>query len=210
MIIISKRKDFYDYLTGIYGIDEKKVLRRIPDITGDEMFYTKSHQEDVKSYLTDGRNLRRFGLFLDDCVFNIYIANKMYRVLRVSKDKYEPMMFHKTYTDFYGNRQTRAAYKITDKENYTYFIPTEKNKLSRKPIAISYARDIYRKGIFDETPILSTFGLTGILDAVEVYSEIDMFLGWLNDNPCNIKELEDKDKIVAHGFDKRVSFRHRK
>jgi len=40
-----------------------------------------------------------------------------------------------------------------------------------------------------------------------MYCIIYAFLGWLKDNPAPANNQTDKDKIVAHGFDLKSSFR---
>ena len=81
--------------------------------------------------------------------------------------------------------------------------------MSDSPICIkgTFHRQENLEGL---TPILSTFGIPSVLDAVELYSEVDMYIG----ARMAIKEQEnsqdDKNKLIAKGFDGKISFRHRK
>lgn len=56
-------------------------------------------------------------------------------------------------------------------------------------------------------PILSNFKIPSIIDAHEMYQMVYNFLGWLKDNPEPPNTQTDKDKIIAHGFDVKSSFR---
>ena len=75
----------------------------------------------------------------------------------------------------------------------------------RKPVLIC---DTYNgKAIENAIPILSGFGIPSILDAHKIFQDIYAFLGWLKDNPEIPNNQTDKEKVVAHGFDVKRSFR---
>ncbi len=65
--------------------------------------------------------------------------------------------------------------------------------------------------ILGRTPKLSSLGLPAYIDPQQLYQELAMFVGNVlkpvEQSPSNMKDIE---KVVAHGFDKKVSFRHRK
>jgi len=85
----------------------------------------------------------------------------------------------------------------------------------RQPILIACGKyipnkNIYKRGQYVESyviPILSNFKIPSIIDAHEMYQMIYNFLGWLKDNPEPPNTQTDKDKIIAHGFDTKTSFR---
>jgi hypothetical protein len=56
-------------------------------------------------------------------------------------------------------------------------------------------------------PCLADFGFGGHIEAHEMYERIYAFLGWLKDNPAPPDNQTNKEKIVAHGFDAKRSFR---
>lgn len=56
-------------------------------------------------------------------------------------------------------------------------------------------------------PCLADFGFGGYIEAHDMYERIYAFLGWLKDNPAPPDDQTDKEKIVAHGFDVKTSFR---
>jgi hypothetical protein len=61
------------------------------------------------------------------------------------------------------------------------------------------------------TPKLSPLGLPAYIDPQQLYQELAMFVGNVlkpvEQPPSNMKDIE---KVSSHGFDKKVSFRHRK
>jgi hypothetical protein len=54
---------------------------------------------------------------------------------------------------------------------------------------------------------LANFKFASIIEPDEMYQNIYNFLGWLKDNPEPPNTQTNKDKIVAHGFDTKRSFR---
>lgn len=82
--------------------------------------------------------------------------------------------------------------------------PTKVNETERQPILCSVT-DWRMKDYF--IPCLSNFGFAAKIEAHEMYEKIYAYLGWLKDNPEIPNKQNDKEKIVAHGFDKKTSFR---
>lgn len=85
----------------------------------------------------------------------------------------------------------------------------------RQPVLVRADKHIphknpLKKGEFVESykiPILGNLKFPSIISANEMYEKIYDFLGWLKDNPEPPNTQTDKDKIVAHGFDTKRSFR---
>jgi hypothetical protein len=65
--------------------------------------------------------------------------------------------------------------------------------------------------IMGRTPKLSALGLAAHIDPQQLYQELAMFVGNVlhpvEQPPSSMKDIE---KVASHGFDKKVSFRHRK
>lgn len=191
MILLRKRTDYYDYLIGIYGRDEKKVYDRKLDLTSDEIYF-----EDVSKW----RNTN---------IFNLYVCNRMYRVEQVKKGVWELHKFHKVNTDYAGQRRHYRESQVSGLNDFEYYIPRPSRMMSDSPICIkgTFHRQNNLEGL---TPILSTFGIPSVLDAVELYSEVDMYIS----NRMTLNEVRseqsDKNKLLSKGFDDKISFRHRK
>lgn len=196
MIILNKRKDYYDYLTGVYGVDTKKVLDRKKDISSEELPFTESFYRSP--WLLEQHN-----------TYAIYIANRKYIVEQTGRGVWELHFFHKVDTNYRGSRLHKLGRKLLNKRSWDSYIESDYNKKCGRVLSISkvYHED---KHLIGKSPILSSFGFSAVLSPTEVYSEIDMMLGWHVDNPCKVGELDDKGKLLANGFDDKVSFRHRK
>lgn len=192
MLILKKRPDYYDYLIGVYGIDKLKVFNRRNDVATSDIYFSKY--------------CKRFGY--NHNTFNIFIGRRHYIVQHLEQGVWEFHKFHKRNTDLSGRRVHRSASLIKNHEEFEYFIDSDYNEKMRTPISMT---GVYHKANneIDRIPILEGFGFASIYPAMELYSELDMFLGWLANTEIDTKELADKEKISAKGFDTKISFRHR-
>jgi len=119
-----------------------------------------------------------------------------------------------TYYPIVVHHKTRKLFFESDKQ-LTYwednFICRYRGKKSplnekfRQPVLMD-ASDHNGK-IFYSIPLLANFKFASIIEPDEMYQSIYNFLGWLKDNPEPPNTQTDKDKIVAHGFDAKRSFR---
>jgi hypothetical protein len=65
--------------------------------------------------------------------------------------------------------------------------------------------------ISGRTPKLSALGLAAYIDPQQLYQELAMFVGnVLNPVEQPPSSMKDIEKVASHGFDKKISFRHRK
>lgn len=133
----------------------------------------------------------------------------MYRVEQIAKGVWELHKFHKVNTDYAGRRRHYRESQVSELRDFEYYIPRPPEMLTDSPIAMTGT--FHRRSSFvGITPILRTFGIPSVLSAEELYSEIDMYIG----ARMAIKEQEssqdDKNKLIAKGFDDKISFRHRK
>ena len=191
MILLRKRTDYYDYLIGVYGRDEKKVYDRKLDLTSDEIYF-----EDINRW----RNTN---------IFDLYVCNRIYRVEQVKKGTWELHKFHTVNTDYRGERRHYRESQVSGLKDFEYYIPRPLNLSVDSPIAIkgTYHNDNRLKGV---TPILASFGIPSVLSAEELYSEVDMYLGFLMSEKEKSSKQDDKNKLLSKGFDDKISFRHRK
>lgn len=191
MILLRKRTDYYDYLIGVYGRDEKKVYDRKLDLTSDEIYF-----EDINRW----RNTN---------IFDLYVCNRIYRVEQLKKGTWELHKFHTVNTDYRGERRHYRESQVSGLKDFEYYVPRPLNLSVDSPIAIkgTYHNDNRLKGI---TPILASFGIPSVLSAEELYSEVDMYLGFLMSEKEKSSKQDDKNKLISKGFDDKISFRHRK
>jgi len=187
MKIISKYKDYYDYLNGIWGIDPTIVLDRTkfdilyPDITGFNDYYV--YEFCICGKLIYGYKLRNVDkiLFLNDLL------------PYVEKSKWTNIFyFKKEYC-----QDSRSSHKPI---NTT--ILEDKIKLNEKedcPIIIKHFNNIYK------FPILSNFNFIKAMPAETIYN---LLCEWLGRDKIKINTIDNASKIELYGFDKKTSFRN--
>jgi hypothetical protein len=202
MKIISKWKDYYDYLQGVYGIDPLMVYDRRgdtarPDIPSDTL-YMWDFAICNKEYLV----YEYKGKF--------YNTPEQYIELNsiLKADNKERLTVRKK--DYYVRTPIETLENAQEKWKRDNEVPTDANKKYRQPVLVrsSYAR--LREDVKWKVPHLELYGFASFYPAEKIYQEISSFLGWLRDYPEIPNKQTDTEKLVSHGFDKKVSFRHRK
>lgn len=198
MKLISKYKDYYDYLVGIYGIDEKLAYdRRFPRIVVESDVYS-SELEPVNAKF-----------FICNTIFSFWKYKGKWHHTPEELDEMNRL---------YNNTRTRSVYGtgwMRDSKNFynEKFRYTEVNINSRQPVLISghmsLGEPVYecKREIRYGVPMLKDFPLPKYLNAESIYQAITGFLGWLNDNPEIPNKQTNEEKILSHGFDIKNSFR---
>ncbi len=187
MKIISKRKDYYDYLQGIYGIDNYKIYNRKKIVLEKEfeLVFEDKKKKPNQHFL-----------------YAFAINNKVYKMVKTRKGIF-PL--------------TRELLKSFDYDKWSidrsldFDKTTNLNKKLRKPVLVfegGYLDKDAKKIEYD--PILKSFGFHKLLTAHEVYVEVETFLGWMKDNPEPLNNQTNDNKVLTNGFDLKTSFRHRK
>lgn len=209
MKIIAKEKDYYDYLQGVYGVDEKLVYDR-----------------------RNGHALQFFEK-KNGKVFYVFVNGKSYcAVYYNGKFRYDFESIVKTYEEYLVIRNLNSNcwssswsidlwsqlnsfdWKLGNQiskrvEDLIKPINSDINKKLRQPVLVSEKK--YPKENQAHIPLtLKQFDFGGKLNAQDVYIEISNFLGWCADNPPIPDKQTDKEKVLSHGFDLKTSFRHRK
>jgi hypothetical protein len=187
MKIISKHKDYYDYLQGIYGIDNYKVYNR-KNIVQEKDFEIVFEDKKRKPY--------------QHFIYAFAINNKVYKMVKTRVGIFPLTREFLKSLEYDKWSQDRAL---------DFDETTDLNRKLRKPILVcegGYLDEKSKK--LDCDPILKTFGFHKVLTAREVYIEVETFLGWMKDNPEPPNNQTNANKILANGFDLKTSFRHRK
>lgn len=193
MKIISKFKDYYDYLQGIYGVDEKLVLDRTdfapfsynPSSNGGQSIYIGEYH--IQAYW------RESVIYWGEEIEQFSYKPRWYETKDIDKN-----LFYFV-NDKWGNR-------IRILRNRLYMgdeCPTWKENC---PILIHTIQ-----GSYDKNPILKQYSVNNFISAHDVWI---MISDWLskritkNEKPVPIGD--DKLRVQSHGFDLKTSFRHRK
>lgn len=202
MKIISKYKDYYDYLAGIYGIDEKLILDR-----------TEFHITD--QYLTNNSKVIFFicGYQVD----GLYRDGKFYygEQLEQFVDKKEPSRWRWYHWDSDRSLSYSIKTNNTGRNEYSQFLkePTldkEKyNEIFNCPILIvdTFGKHKHAGVKFSKFPILKDYGFSSVYSPDKIWLMIYDFLAKTKDIPDT---QTDKEKIISKGFDYKHSFRNTK
>lgn len=198
MKLISKYKDYYDYLVGVYGIDEKLVY--------DRRFKTLITRGDVTSYFDEP-----IDVYFHICNFRYdfwFYRGKWYHTPEELKEMNQIRQGTRK-RSVYGTGWQRSEKNFNDPK-YRF---TDANIKFRQPVLISGKFSMLDVDFRDKSgngygvPILKDFPIPKYLDAESIYQAITGFLGWLNDNPEIPNKQSNEEKILSHGFDLKSSFR---
>lgn len=206
MKIISKFKDYYDYLQGVYGIDEKLILDRTK-------FVNKSHYAEngvvrfficglvVEGLFRDGKfwygkeleqfSQKQYHNWGNSGNYYYVPANKAHPIYGGSDSKVlmSPMKFK----DWMSIQQP-----VSYKNKTEVVCPNDKLNC---PIIVTTC---YGDG-YDLNPILSEYQIRKVFSPQEIWFMLTEWLG----REKQIKEMRtDKEKILSNGFDLKTSFRH--
>lgn len=200
MKIISKYKDYYDYLVGIYGEDPNIILdRRKFDIID-----IQSLEHDV------------IEIYIGGYVINGYVHNgkvhygedlKQFEYVRSCKRKrYLSSLFKKK--DNIVEIERKHSNKLIE---VCTTIEIDKNKYNEKyncPILVNNARIFGNDKDFLMYCKLDELNLNSFITAPTVYKYISDFLSKQKTEQENYKDnRNDIQKIESAGFDKKTSFR---
>ena len=218
MRIISKNKDYYDYLVGYYGLDNSMVyIRNVEyNITPEILIYNKNQ-------------LSQHTFSICNRFYIVYELNKtFYHTINELIELNEILAEQKIDRNFLSNiwwaptRNVQAENKFHN-ENGSSKI----NKVLRQPVLMrvrsSLGKVIYteieNKTFYDSNkkqesywgiPLLYPFGFATWYPPEYMYQKIYEFISWTKDNPEIPNKQTDLEKLESHGFDKKISFRHRK
>jgi len=187
MYIISKFKDYYDYLQGIYGVDNKLVLDRtdfnilpyIPSINKIQTFY-------ICDYIIQG-------LWVEG---KIYYGNEIEPFSYLSKEK---NWYIKPEVLGYNNKYYRNITVLKIPE----LSLNSPNKKLNCPILLEENKESYLKN-----PILKDYNFVKVFSPEEIWIMLSTWLGrQISDNEKQVPIGDDKIRILSHGFDLKTSFR---
>jgi hypothetical protein len=188
MRIISKFKDYYDYIQGIYGVDEKLILDRttfykmpyVPTDYINETFY-------IGEYMIQGIWLDGICLFGDDILNHPKI--EFYKAYGKKDDD-----IYYIKNSIYGRDKILKKIKFLGDKSPTY--------KQDYPILLSGNNKILK------CPILKDYGIQKILPAEEIWKYLSDWLSRrISNNEKPVPIGDDKTRILSHGFDLKTSFR---
>lgn len=208
MKIISNFKDYYDYLIGQYGIDEKVVYERICSTETDDQkgwnktgIYKPQHSLEGTVYSFD--ILAVCGIIYCHYYYNgkhyFGIEAQDYIPKKIKRGLYENDIH--THSDLMKSIPSESMF------NYQTNVHLRKTNLNEKENCPVLILDRDCKYAQVKNPKLLDFDFGKMLSAEECYVQINNFLS--REKPV-IDNRTDVQKIVGKGFDKKTSFRNTK
>jgi hypothetical protein len=186
MKIISKYKDYYDYLQGIYGIDEKLILdRRKYDSIA---YYFEIIRLYIAGYYIEG--IHKDGIF--------YYGKDLLKFK--SDDRRRLYSF--------DSRDTTKC--IRTEYGYIYIEPVKDtknfNEVENCPILLR--NNSFSNKKFYKYPILKNLKINKFISAEVMYNWLSTWLSeQISKKENQITEQTDAEKILNKGFDDKCSFR---
>lgn len=197
MKIISKYKDYYDYLSGVWGEDPKLILERTKEFIWDSPSTKSKH---VLTFVIGGNMIQLYysgeNYYFGKDLKQFDTSNKWnnkeghYRINIGYEDERQNYM--------YAANGVKSGYEfLNDKYNcpvlYTY--------------TIWHCSDITKED-FSTYPLLSSTPVTKFVDATDVYRWIQEYLARkVDQSQARQDNLSDVQRLVNKGFDKVTSFR---
>lgn len=187
MKIIDKNKDYYDYVSGIYGIDPLVTYDR----RGSKILYVDK-KLDTSYCMFNINNAIRY----DNIV--VEIGNRQYFYRVVGDNDYAEYEFHKFVE---GNERLSDAPVNFARCSIvgTYF--KEKGKFSWD---YRYEPEDYT---IVKNPILKNTFIPSEIEPEEVWQLISDYISKLKDKDI-VDNRTDAEKIESAGFDEKISFRN--
>ena len=199
MKILSRFKDYYDYLAHQYGIDEKVIFKR--DSFSETKFNFDLKVPNVRAFITA------------EVSFAYLVVNGLGYIIYNKRDGRATKVY------FYGDdidldkklKQYNKPRLI--QPNYVAFNLPNVDELVRmvgSPTFIITEFNTYEVGtvrIAKKAPNLGDLGFAKYKDAYTMYQETACYIGKVFGSVEPPIQISDKDRIVAHGFDLKTSFR---
>jgi len=194
MYILSKYKDYYDYLTGIYGVDPKLILDRREGYSEPINYQHELDKEHKVTLVICGRRIEGYRY-----QNKIYYGQDLIQFKNAENSKWDGIKY-----DYITIR------KLNCMRHYNIKLALEPvlgfdiiNKQYDCPILIEKGLNNYEK-----FPKLEELNLASFIPAEQLYQWLSQWLAQQIDNQQNIKSnLTDVEKLENKGFSKVTSFR---
>lgn len=206
MYIIDKNKDYYDHYSHIYGVDKNIVFDRRGSvlINNDNLVLQPENRfigRDEIQYILLETGMVQYLIKIDDIKYRKAPHKTLKDSFNLVFDsaKFEIVKKFENYKNIFGKAiSIHSVYN--DWFSYLDYVCGTKSK------KIDYLNYRVTDEISIDLPILANTFLTRIINAEDIWKDINTYISSLN-NDKDIKEASDIEKIVNHGFDKKESFR---
>ena len=208
-IISGGKKDYYDFLSGIYGIDEDIVYDRRNSIVLKDFGYCKNFFSKIKDFHDlKKRKYKRYHYEGNKLVYGV-IEEGVISYFVIEIGYYQYLFRTERYLD--DNSEVQIDVQLCHKIEL-------KEKKSKAPISII---PVEYFGFFRETPeikeylikqeaqnpILCDTWVTSYIPPEEIYNNVYNYLISIRE-PNIVDKRTDIEKLESKGFDKKISFRN--
>jgi len=222
MLILSKKKDYYDGVVGTMGIDKTIVYDRketifegknIPKIFSVKSFRMR-YENNIFHAISYRKLTKEIRSKYDSLSYIIVgFCGKVYLGLVLSYKIKTGFLPEDKYVIVYNQDEIKEIVEWSEIDNYLIFVNNynaiEMFRTYNTP-AFVYV-DGGRNDKFIVNPILDEYDFYKVFDSFNAFQEIQMFIGGvLGSKENEIIKISDKDKINQHGFDYKWSFRKEK
>lgn len=199
MKIIDNKKDYYDYVSGIYGVDEDITYDRRGSIPSKQIKETvHEFDNEVLPYATN--EWTYVTVVAGVKAWNI----ELHREIVSGKIKLSARLWTGKRRD-----ESRKRYVLEYASSCFPFSEHPESYLSKEsPLVLLVNVDRWwrAKGMVIKNPILSGLPIVSLLPAEEVWQGIYDYLIKIRE-PDITDNRTDIEKLEAYGFDKKTSFR---
>lgn len=206
MRIIDKNKDFYDYFSYIYGIDNLVTFdRRGSTVITDEMLYNSYEDRRATNYGNSTFHILEVGytqyLLRLDNIYTKKVAGFQFNQIDLSSATLSiDMVF--TGQKHFSKVPLSLYYVDTYYWNF-WHTPRDKREKCRSLNIEELIKEEYEIKL----PILAQTMFTKVLDGDILWKELSTYISSLNNDKDVSIDMTEKQKAETHGFDK-FSFRH--
>lgn len=229
MKIISNFKDYYDYLSGIYGVDDRIVYVRNTIPSGEYKTTHHLYHGGESSIIVPNANVNlSFPRSSEYRYRYLVVLGKRYLCVQKNCQAWEvPSLtweiFNPQNHNIFNEKTSKAVLPFWLREKpkvVEYYLGSfdqqlvELSKLLQQPVffidSFCYNNTVH---VNKAIPVLKDLHFGSIMLPEQLYQELEYFIGnTLRANPdiAPPVNVADKDLIVAKGFDLKSSFRKRK
>lgn len=214
MKIYSRFKDYYDYVEHLYGGDPKLIYSR--DTVGFKSF---SYYEDTHTYprfyslYNEIGTYEYAGLSICGKFYILYRKAYSFDEYKIVEDGFSNIEYGKHLTRYFNNL-SRSNYK---KGIYYQCLDNASRECGQPVFLFKLDRGtssgIFSINIDNLVPKLGEIGIGSLIKPVQIYQDIAYYISNVINHGVDIHpptQVQDKDRIVQHGFDLKQSFRHRR
>lgn len=234
MLILDKNKDYYDYIQGVYGIDRKIVFgRQAFDLQNPNVRFSchdnlayflvevattwyllRVDVDPERDSLRGEHPFQRLSFYHKDIRSLTLVCTKEIDEKEKLSDSVSFLLnidnAHTVFSMFVSYMITHGRKYGFGNENIDYDdMFRSLFEMSASEIVPKVARFGFESYFHCKNPLLKCINFGGIVPPEEMFIKIQNFLSSQIKDGVEV-EMTDEQKIVGHGFDKKISFRKRK